>query len=299
MRIPPKLVKGDKIALVASARKITSAELENAIEIVRNHGFEPVLGKTINVAKNQFAGNDEFRAKDLQCMLDDPEIKAILFARGGYGSVRIIDKIDFTSFEKNPKWIIGYSDITVFHCHISKNIGVETLHASMPINFANNTDASLKSLFDVLEGNNLSEIILKDNILNREGFAKAQIVGGNLSVIYSLLGSKSFPDLNGKILFLEDLDEYLYHIDRMMIALKRAGVFNNLAGILVGGMTQMNDNEIPFGKTAEEIIRDVVDDFDFPVAFGFPAGHFDDNRTLVMGSEYILDVGKESILTKV
>lgn len=290
MKIPPSLKKGDKIGIMAAARKITSSELEKAIQIIKNQSFEVVLGNSINVANNQFAGNDDLRANDLQQMLNNPDIKAILFARGGYGSVRIIDKIDFSIFKKNPKWLVGYSDITVFHCHINKNIGVETLHASMPINFAENTEDSINSLFSSLKGEKIIFNFPSNNILNRDGIAETEIIGGNLSVLYSLLASKSFPDLNGKILFIEDLDEYLYHIDRMMVALKRAGAFNNLAGLIVGGMTMMNDNNIPFGKNAEEIIRDVVDEYDFPIAFGFPAGHFNDNRAIIMGAKYKLQV---------
>lgn len=293
MRIPPPLKTGDKIGIMAAARKITSSELEKAIQIIKNHSFEVELGNSINVADNQFAGDDNLRANDLQQMLDNPDIKAIIFARGGYGSVRIIDKIDFSAFKKNPKWLVGYSDITVFHCHINKNIGVETLHASMPINFAENTEDSINTLFNTLRGEKVNFTIPSNHNLNRNGIAKAEINGGNLSVLYSLLGSKSFPDLNGKILFIEDLDEYLYHIDRMMMALKRAGAFNNLAGLLVGGMTKMNDNQISFGKSAEEIIRDVVDEYDFPIAFGFPAGHFNDNRAIIMGGKYKLDVDDE------
>lgn len=297
MKVPASLKQGNKIGIMAPARKISEKELEAAIKIIKSRGFEVELGNSIDSSENQFAGIDEIRTADLQRMLDNPQINAIFFARGGYGSVRIIDKIDFSSFVKNPKWLVGYSDMTVFHCHSTKNLEVETLHASMPINFANNSSESLESLFKILSGLN-SDISISNYNLNRKGKAKGELIGGNLSVLYSLLGSKSFPDFNNKILFLEDLDEYLYHIDRMMMALKRAGVFDNLAGLLVGGMTKMNDNEIPFGKTAEEIIRDVVDEYGFPIAFGLPVGHMDDNRALVMGRDYKLEVeDKVSILS--
>lgn len=297
MKVPASLKQGNKIGIMAPARKISEKELEVAIKIIKSRGFEVELGNSIDSSENQFAGIDEIRTADLQRMLDNPQINAIFFARGGYGSVRIIDKINFSSFVKNPKWLVGYSDMTVFHCHSNKNFGIETLHASMPINFANNSSESLESLFKILSGLN-SDISISNYNLNRKGKAKGELIGGNLSVLYSLLGSKSFPDFNNKILFLEDLDEYLYHIDRMMMALKRAGVFDNLAGLLVGGMTKMNDNEIPFGKTAEEIIRDVVDEYDFPIAFGLPVGHMDDNRALVMGRDYKLEVvDKVSILS--
>lgn len=292
MNVPASLKQGDKIGIMAPARKINTKELEIAIQIIKSRGFEIELGNSINSSDNQFAGNDDLRAADLQQMLDNPQIKAIFFARGGYGSVRIIDKIDFSSFVKNPKWLVGYSDMTVFHCHSNKNLGVETLHATMPINFADNSIESLDSLFNILGGFNSDISILNFN-LNKNGKAKGQLIGGNLSVLYSLLGSRSFPDLKNKILFIEDLDEYLYHIDRMMMALKRAGAMDNLAGLLIGGITKMNDNEIPFGKTAEEIIRNHVDEYDFPVAFGLPVGHIDDNRALVIGREYKMDIRDE------
>lgn len=297
MKVPASLKQGDKIGIMAPARKISEKELEIAIKIIKSRGFEVELGNTIDSSENQFAGDDELRAADFQQMLDNPQIKAIFFARGGYGSVRIIDKVDFSSFVKNPKWLVGYSDMTVFHCHSYKNYDIETLHASMPINFADNSQESLESLFKIISGLNY-DITVSNHNLNKKGKAKGELIGGNLSVLYSLLGSKSFPNFNNKILFLEDLDEYLYHIDRMMMALKRAGVFDSLAGLLVGGMTKMNDNEITFGKMAEEIIRDIVDEYNFPVAFGLPVGHMDDNRALVMGREYKLEVGdKVSILS--
>jgi len=257
-------------------------ELKDSFKIIRGFGFGVVNNNNLFADDNQFAGSDELRANELQNMLDNDDIKAIMFARGGYGCVRIIDKIDFSKFIKNPKWLIGYSDITVFHSHISQNFGIQTMHASMPINFGTNTRDSLNSLFGILEG--LSEqVIFERNILNRGEYVEGEIVGGNLSVLFSLLGSDSFPDMNGKILFLEDLDEYLYHIDRMMVGLKRAGKLKNLAGLLVGGMTQMNDNTVPFGMNAEEIIRNNVDEYSFPVFFGFPAGHIDDNMPLIIG----------------
>ena len=294
MKVPAFLKQGDKIGIMAPARKISTKELEAAIKIIKSRGFEVELGLSINSSDNQFAGDDELRAADLQQMLDNPKVKAIFFARGGYGSVRIIDKLDFSGFEKKPKWLVGYSDITVFHCHINKNFGIETLHATMPINFVDNTKESIDSLFNILNGLN-SDISLSNYNLNKKGIAKGELTGGNLSVLYSLLGSKSFPDLNGKLLLLEDLDEYLYHIDRMMMALKRAGVIDNLSGLLIGGMTKMNDNEIPFGKNAEEIIRAQVDEYDFPIAFGLPVGHMDDNRAVVMGRVYDIVVGDSEV----
>ncbi len=279
---PPFLKKGDKVGIVAPARKVSKDELASSFEIISNYGLDVIYTDNLFLQDNQFAGNDEIRASELQHMLDDETIKAVFFARGGYGSVRIIDKIDFSNFISNPCWLIGYSDITVFHNHVNYNFGIQTLHASMPINFTENTKASLSSLFNALFGR-LPNYKLNLHPLNKPGSADGVLVGGNLSVLYSLLGSNSFPDTDGKILFLEDLDEYLYHIDRMMMGLKRAGKLSNLAGLLIGGMVEMNDNKIPFGKNALEIIRSIVDEFNYPVYFNVPAGHFADNRALVMG----------------
>lgn len=285
---PPFLKKGDKIGIVASARKIGRAEFEPSLEIIRSNGFDVVYSTNIFSEDYQFAGSDKIRTKELQQMLDDSSVKAIFFARGGYGSIRIIDKLDFSSFTSSPKWLIGYSDITVFHSHVVRNFGIQTLHASMPVNFQENTKLALNSLFDVLYGR-LPQYEFKSHPINKTGNTEGLLTGGNLSVLYSLLGSNSFPQTEGKILFLEDIDEYLYHIDRMIMGLKRAGVLSNLAGLVVGGMTDMNDNTIPFGKTAEEIIRENVDEFDYPVYFGFPAGHIADNRALIMGRNVLIE----------
>ncbi len=290
---PPFLNKGDKVGIVASARKIRANELEPSFDIIRSYGFDVVYSERLFLEDNQFAGNDNNRAEEFQHMLDDESIKAIMFARGGYGSVRIIDKIDFSKFNANPKWLIGYSDITVFLNHVIRNLGVQTLHASMPINFAENTKPALDSLFDVLYGR-LPNYEFEQHPLNKIGNTEGILTGGNLSVLYSLLGSVSFPETDGSILFLEDLDEYLYHIDRMMMGLKRAGKLTNLAGLLVGGITDMNDNTVPFGKTAEEIIREAVDDYNYPVYFGFPAGHIADNRALIMGGNVKIDTDGEN-----
>ncbi len=285
---PPFLKKGDTIGLVAPARKISEQELAKAVEIIESRGYKVVKGRYLFALENQFAGNDEQRAADLQQMLENPEVKAVFAVRGGYGSVRIVDKIDFRPLLKNPKWLTGYSDFTVFHNQLI-NIGIQSLHATMPLNFADNTPEALNSLFETLEGEK-PHYQVASHPFDRNGKAGGMLVGGNLSVLYSLMGSGSFPDTAGKILFLEDLDEYLYHIDRMMMALKRAGVLENLAGLIVGGMTKMNDNTIPFGKMAEEIIRESVEEYSFPVAFDFPAGHQPDNRTLIMGAEACLEV---------
>lgn len=287
--ISPKLLsKGSKVAIVATARFVTEKDIEPAVRRLEAMGFVPVYDDRLFAACDQFAGDDDTRAATLQSYLDDPEIDAILCARGGYGTVRIIDKLNFDKFLLNPKWIIGYSDVTVLHAHL-QSLNCESIHATMPINFNDNTEASLNSLYEALTKGNLTYEI-ENHHLNIKGEAEAELVGGNISVLYSLLGSSSFPDTNGKILFLEDLDEYLYHIDRMMMALKRAGKLDNIKGLVVGGLTKMHDNAIPFGKTAEQIIFEYVKDKNIPVCFNFPAGHIDDNRALIFGRKTKLAV---------
>lgn len=284
---PPYLKKGDTIGIVACARKISREEMAPAIEILKSWGLEVVLGKNVFNVDHQFSGTDAERAEDLQIMLDDTSVKAVISARGGYGTMRIIDKIDFEKFKRSPKWVIGYSDITVLHSHIH-TFGVETLQATMPINFNKNAEA-LESLRNALFGEKIIyEVEAHD--LNRKGVAQGELVGGNLSLLYALTGSVSDIDTTGKILFIEDLDEYLYHIDRMMMNLKRAGKLGHLVGLVVGGMTDMKDNTIPFGKTAEEIIMDAVKEYDYPVCFHFPAGHVDKNVALYLGKKAKLEI---------
>lgn len=285
---PAYLKKGDKIAIVASARKISMQELQFAIDIFKNWGLEIMLSKNIFNQDNQFSGTDDERAADLQTALDDDSVKAIISGRGGYGTMRIIDKIDFTKFKQQPKWVVGYSDITVLHSHIH-NFGIQTLHATMPINFSVNTEA-VETMRKILFGEKLNYEIEK-HTLNRKGIAETEVVGGNLSLLYALTGSSSSVHTKEKILFIEDLDEYLYHVDRMMVSLKRYGKLSDLAGLIVGGMTDMKDNQIPFGKTAEEIIMDAVKEYNYPVCFNFPAGHVDRNLALILGKKMKLVVG--------
>jgi len=293
------LKKNDKIAIISTARKITYDEIKPALEILESWGLIPVLGAYLFSEENQYSGSDIKRAADLQAALDNDEIKAIICARGGYGTVRIIDKIDFTRFIQNPKWIIGYSDATVLHSHIQNNFGLETIHGSMLLNFTKNSVEALSSLHKALFEGSFSHDT-STHPLNRNGKAEGILVGGNLSLLYALNNTASDLYTDGKILFIEDLDEYLYHIDRMIINLKRSGKLSNLAGLVIGGMTDMNDNTVPFGKTAEEIIAEAVAEFNYPVCFGFPAGHIDDNRAIILGQKVKLEVGNivklESIL---
>ncbi|MBT5274087.1 MAG: LD-carboxypeptidase [Flavobacteriales bacterium] len=296
MIFPEKLKIGDKIGIISPARKITLNELDPAIKTIESWELKVELGSNLFEVDNQFSGTIEQRSTDLQTMIDDDSIKAILCARGGYGTVQIIDNIDFSKLKNNPKWIVGYSDVTVLHSHLNK-LGIASLHATMPINFKTNAKESLASLKNGLFGNE-NNILCGPHPFNKFGKVEAEVVGGNLSILYSLLGSNSDVDTDGKILFIEDLDEYLYHIDRMMMNLKRNGKFTKLKGLVVGSMSDMNDNTIPFGKTAEEIILEYIKEFNFPVCFNFPAGHLDDNRTLVFGKECILEINENGVILK-
>ena len=293
MIIPETLKVGDKIGIISTARKITIEELKPPIKTLESWGLKVVLGANLFQEDDQFSGTVDQRTNDLQIMIDDNSIKAILCARGGYGTVQIIDAINFTNLKKNSKWIVGYSDATVLHSHLN-NLGMASLHATMPINFEGNTNESLWSLKNALFGN-LNNVECKAHPLNKFGKIEGDVVGGNLSILYSLLGSSSDIDTIGKILFIEDLDEYLYHIDRMMMNLKRNGIFGNLKGLIIGGMSDMNDNSIPFGKTAEQIILDYTKGYDFPICFGFPAGHLADNRSLILGINSILEICENGV----
>lgn len=291
---PPYLKPGDCIGIVAPARKLSAEELAPAIKILEDWGLKVKLGKHIYAAYSQFAGTDEERCSDFQSMLNDAEIKAILAARGGYGEVRIIDSVDFSVFKEHPKWIVGYSDVTVFHSHIHTHLGIETLHATMPINF--NKDAeSIALLKEALFGEPIAYTINSTN-LNKKGEAKGALVGGNFSLLYALAATPSDIDTRGKILFLEDLDEYLYHIDRMMMQLKRSGKLAGLKGLVIGSFSEMKDNTVPYGKTAEEIILDAVSEYNYPVCFGFPAGHGNMNYPLFLGREVELSVKEKTSL---
>lgn len=290
MITPPFLKAGDKIAIVSPARCISFEEVYPAMKILQHWGLEVVLGTHVFSKSDQFAGTDEQRIHDLQQMLDDTSIRAILCSRGGYGTVRTIDRLDLRGFAQNPKWIIGYSDITVLHSHIQLHFGIETLHATMPVNMKEDAPVeNLESLRNVLFGTRISYALPRAP-LNRTGTGEGPLTGGNLSILYSLTGSASEPETAGKVLFLEDVDEYLYHIDRMMMALKRAGKLDKLQGLIVGGMDRMNDNAVPFGKTANEIISEAVKEYGYPVCFSFPAGHGAKNLALIMGRRVKLKV---------
>lgn len=280
---PAYLQSGDKIAIVATAKKIEPGQIDGAIEQIRSWGLEVSVDDGLYASENQFAGSDAHRLQTLQRVLDDPEIKAVIFARGGYGTVRILDQLDWTAFLQNPKWLCGFSDLTALHSHVLENLEVESLHSSMPIFFADGqANTGSESLRQALFGEH-HQMTWEQHTLNRSGEAEAPIVGGNLSVLISVAGSVSELDFGGKILFLEDLTEYLYHTDRMMNQLKRSGQLAGLKGLVVGQFTEMQDNPVPFGKTPEEIIMEAVDEFDFPVAFKAPIGHVTENLAVYHG----------------
>lgn len=276
MITPAFLKKGSKTAIVAPARKISREEIAFAVKWIEEKGFVPVYDDSLFAEYHQLAGDDDFRASVLQDYLDRDDIDAIFCARGGYGTIRIVDKLDFSKFEKHPKWIVGYSDVTVLHAKMQQ-LGYQSIHATMAINFEKNTKKALETLYEALTERTLHTASLQTV------YGDTPVVGGNLSVLYSMLGSDLFPETDGKVLFIEDLDEYLYHIDRMMMGLKRAGKLAHLKGLIVGAFSDMHDNTIPFGMTAKEIISEKVKEYGYPVIWDYPAGHIDDNRAIILG----------------
>jgi len=299
MIVPPTLKPGDKIGIVAPSRKINSDKLTEAVAMIESWGYPVMFGDNLYNGYNQFAGSDEERAADFMQMINNKEIKAILCARGGYGTVRILEMIDPEIIFNNPKWVIGFSDITALHSYFNKMIGCETIHATMPMLYTPELRQSdtWQKLKMVLQGNG-TEYELPAHELNRKGNANGMLVGGNLSILFSLRGTFCDLDTDGRILFIEDVDEYLYHIDRMMMNLKISGKLKNLKGLIVGGMTEMKDNIIPFGKSAYEIIADAVNNYDYPVAFNFPAGHCEPNLPLLFGRNVNFDVKPDIVNLK-
>lgn len=292
-KTPPYLKKGDKVAIVCPAWKLDNG-IDDAVKVLRSWELEVVLGKTVHSSCRQYAGSDALRAQDFQHMLDDDTIKAIFAARGGYGSARMIDRVDFSRFEKKPKWVIGFSDVTVIHSHIHKLYAIETIHGQMPVTIPDATRESLLSLKDTLFGKNpLYEY--KSAHENIPGIARGQVIGGNLALLIHVLGSVSEMDYTGKILFIEDVGEYYYAIDRMLWTLKRAGKLARLKGLIVGGFTSLKDNKVPFGMSMEDLVKEVVSEYGYPVAFDFPAGHIDHNYTLIFGREAQLTVEKNKV----
>ena len=290
---PPYLTIGDTVAITCPAKKLTR-DIIDAVTLLESWGLNVVLGETIKASWHQFAGTDELRASDMQRFLDDPNIKAIFAARGGYGTIRIIDRIDFSSFKKHPKWIIGFSDITVLHSHIQAVYKTESIHGQMPLTIPDGSSVSLETLRKALF-NEALDYKYTSAVKNRSGEANAVLIGGNLTLLVMMAGSVSEQDYSEKILFLEDVGEYLYSLDRMMWNLKRSGKLTNLKGLIVGSFSEMKDNDIPFGQTAEQIIMEHVKEFDFPVCFNFPAGHINDNRALIFGRKVNILVEEQNV----
>lgn len=290
---PPYLKQGDTVGIVALASKVNFEDIVAAIEIMKNDwGLNVIVGESVDARYFNFAGTDQLRANDFQQMLDNQEVKAIFSARGGYGSSRIIDKIDFTSFKENPKWIVGFSDVTAVHNHLQA-MGYESLHAPMPKTLTKDK-MSADSLRNALFGYEI-EYAIPSNQMNRNGIGQGQIIGGNLCILAHLIGTVSDVNTDNKILFIEDIGEYLYNIDRMMIQLKRAGKLSNLAGLIVGTFSDSKENDEPFGKTVYEIIEEHISDFQYPVCYGFPVGHESMNWTMICGREAILDVNNQGV----
>lgn len=288
----PYLKAGDRVALAAPARAVSPEEMAPAIATLEEWGLKVVVPDGLYERDGQLAGCDGHRAALMQRLLDDPSIAAIVCARGGYGTVRIVDRLDLTRFAEHPKWIVGYSDVTVLHSHLHATLGLPTLHATMPVNFP--TDGSpcpaTESLRHALFGTP-QDIAWGAHPLDRKGTVQGVAVGGNLSILYSLLGSRSQVDTRGKIMLIEDLDEYLYHIDRMMQALRRAGMLDGLAGLVVGALSDMHDNTIAWGHTAEEIVAEAVADHNYPVAFNAPIGHIGTaNQAITLGIPLTLTI---------
>ena len=295
---PAYLKKGDKVAIVCPAKKLPKS-IDFAISILEEWGLEVVIGETVTASYHQFAGDDAMRTSDLQKYLDDPEIKAVIAGRGGYGTIRIIDELDFTRFINSPKWVVGFSDITVLLSHIYAQYGVQSIHGQMPYTFEDSTPEALASLRAALFGGEL--IYDSKNTLtvkNRPGEAEGELIGGNLTLLVMLQGSSSEMDYTDKILFIEDVGEHEYSIDRMMRMLKRSGKLSQLKGLILGAFNEFEIESIPFGQSPEEVIWEMVKEYDYPVCFNFPVGHIDDNRAMVVGRRTLLQAAENRIVLK-
>ena len=296
--IPPYLQKGDTIGIVAPAGFMPIEKMQTCIETLDSWGYNVHMGATTHSnSENYFSGTDEERLNDLQQMLDDRNVKAILCARGGYGTSRIIDNISFKKFRKHPKWIIGFSDITVLHAHIFSKYKIASLHAPMAAAFNDGEfdNPYIRSLNDALSGIP-THYECAPHAYNRTGEAKGELVGGNLSLLAHLIGTNSDMKTKDRILFLEDVGEYLYNVDRLLLQMKRSGKFEKLAGLIIGGFTESKDTERPFGKSVYDIIFEQVGGYDFPICFGFPVSHDKENYALKIGVEFQLQVQSEKVI---
>lgn len=290
---PPYLKVGDTVAILAPSGilKNRADEVNQAVALLKSWGLNAIVGNNVFKKDNHFAGTDLQRSEDFQNALDDPTISAIWCARGGYGTVRILDRLDYTKFRLKPKWVIGYSDITALHNQIH-NQGFQSMHALMCVSLTKDLkdiNETVDTFKLALFGHELA-YNLDASIYNKEGRTKGLLVGGNLTLLHTMLGSNTSIDTSGKVLFIEEIGEYKYHIDRMLQSLKRAGYFDNCVGLLVGGMSKMRKNTTPWGTSVEQLILDALSDYNFPIAFGMPAGHEKDNRAMIFGQEVELNV---------
>jgi muramoyltetrapeptide carboxypeptidase len=299
IKLPPYLKRGDMIGMVCPSGYMPMEKMQKSIETLQSWGFEVKRGKTLGSQFNYFSGTDEERLKDLQTMLDDSNIKAVFCARGGYGLSRIIDGINFEKFIQQPKWIIGYSDITLLHAHIYANFNIASLHAPMAAAF-NEMDESeeyINSIYTSLTGIPQS-YKTASHALNRNGRCEAELTGGNLALLAHIIGSNSDVNTKNKILFIEDIGEYKYNIDRMLMQLKRSGKLDELSGLIVGNFNEVKDTIIPFGQQIHDIIFDKIEEYSYPVCFDFPVGHIQENYALKVGAKYELSVLTDHAILK-
>ena len=291
--IPPFLNKGDQVEIVAASKYLTEDDIIFAIKLIESKGFCVILNKSIFIKKDVFAGSKKDRVNNLQQAFNHSTTKAIFFARGGYGAIQIIDHIDFQEFIKYPKWLIGFSDVTIFLTHLYVQYKIASIHAPMLFNFPSTRKKSLDSIFQILNGI-ICNIQTPFHKLNQLGHSKGILIGGNLSILCSLIGSKSFIENHQDyILFIEDVEEYLYHLERMMYTLERSGALKSLKGLIIGQMTKMMDNEIAFGHTPYDIIDNIVKKYNYPICYNFPLGHSSINHPVIVGAEVDLFVNQK------
>lgn len=287
---PPALNPGDLIYITAPAKLMDAQAVTYAKKHLEENGFKVLISKNCLGKHHYFSGTDEERLWDLQFGIDHPDVRAILCARGGYGSIRLVDRINWANMLREPKWLIGFSDITVFHHRLNK-LGVQSIHGSMPINFEKNTEAALTTLVNTLKGS-WPQFLLPSNQCNKVGIATGSLMGGNLSIVYSMLGTDDQFDFEDSILFLEDLGEHYYQVERMFFALKKSGAFQKIKGLIIGGISELEDTDPPLGRTIEEIVLDQLMFTRIPVLFNFPGGHIEDNRAMVFGKKIQLTVSE-------
>lgn len=299
IKIPPYLRKGDTIAIVCPSGYMPAKKAKTCIRVLQEWGYQVRVGKTLGNQFHYFSGTDTERLADLQAMLDDKEVKAVLCGRGGYGMSHIVDGLDFTRFKKHPKWLIGFSDITVLHAQVYQQLKTASLHATMAAAFNDGQHKKeyVQSLAKALKGIK-ANYACKPHVLNRTGKGEGELVGGNLSLVAHLVGSVSAYQTKGKILFLEDVGEYIYNVDRMFIQLKRNGMLDDLAGLIIGGFTEMKDTTIPFGTDVYTAIQSHLKEYKYPVCFDFPVSHDKKNYALKVGVKHRLTVTKAKVILK-